>query len=170
MFDNIKEDFNNHNRNIFNLGFHAMAIYRFGRFRYKIKIKLIRIFFSLLYKIAYMNIRGKGIELPCEVEIGRGLRIDHNGGIVISGYSKIGENCILRNGVTIGTRSVKNIKAPIIGNNVNIGSGAKILGNIKIGNNVNIGANAVVLIDVPDNSTIVGVPGKIIIKNKDFII
>lgn len=165
MFENIKKDFINHNKDIFNIGFQAMIIYRFGRFRYRIRVKIIRKVLSLIYKLFYMKIRGKGIELPCEVEVGEGLRIDHNGGIVVSGYSKIGNNCILRNGVTIGTRSIENIEAPIIGNNVNIGSGAKILGKIKIGNNVNIGANSVVLIDVPNDSTIVGIPGKIIKKN-----
>lgn len=164
MFENIKEDYINHNKDIFCIGFHAMVVYRFGRYRYTIKTSLIRKIFSLIYKIAYMNIRSKGIELPCEVEVGKGLRIDHNGGIVVSGYAKLGENCILRNGVTIGTRSIEDIKAPLIGNNVNIGSGAKILGEITIGDNVNIGANAVVLINVPNNSTVVGIPAKVLKK------
>ena len=99
-----------------------------------------------------------GIELPCEVEVGRNFVIDHFGGIVISGYAKFGDNCRIRNGVVVGLRHVEDKRAPIIGDNVDIGSGAKLLGPIHIGNNVLIGANAVVMVDVPDNSIAVGVP------------
>lgn len=106
-----------------------------------------------------------GIELPCETEVGDNLRIDHFGGIIVSGFAKLGDNCVLRNGVTIGLKNIEDPKAPCIGNNVDIGAGAKILGDIRIGNNVSIGANSVVLKDVPDNSIAVGVPAKIIQKN-----
>ncbi len=84
--------------------------------------------------------------------------IYHFGGIVISGYAKFGDNCRIRNGVVVGLKNVNDPCAPVIGNNVDIGAGAKVLGNITIGNNVVIGANAVVLTDVPDNSIAVGVP------------
>ncbi len=89
-------------------------------------------------------------------------------GIVISCYSKIGANVTILQQVTIGQIRTNDNKAPIIGNNVYIGAGAKIFGDIRIGNNVNIGANAVVLHDVPDNCTVVGVPARII-KRKDKI-
>ena len=81
-------------------------------------------------------------------------------GIFIHGTAKIGKNVTIQQQVTIGTR--KTNKSAIIGNNVFIGAGAKILGDIHIGNNVNIGANAVVVNDVPNNCTVVGVPGRII--------
>jgi serine O-acetyltransferase len=99
-----------------------------------------------------------GIELPCEVEIGRNFVIDHFGGIVISGYARFGDNCRIRNGVCIGLSRVDDPCAPVIGNNVDIGAGAMLLGRITVGDNVIIGANSVVSRDVPSNSIAVGVP------------
>jgi len=84
--------------------------------------------------------------------------IDHFGGIIVSGYAKFGDNCRIRNGVVVGLRRVEEPRAPVIGNNVDIGAGAKILGPISIGSNVAIGANAVVIDDVPDNCIAAGVP------------
>jgi serine O-acetyltransferase len=77
-----------------------------------------------------------GIELPCEVTVGRSFVIDHFGGIIISGYAKFGDNCRIRDGVVVGLRRVEEKCAPIIGNNVDIGSGAKLLGPIRVGDNV----------------------------------
>lgn len=117
---------------------------------------------SLIYKMMYKFMQViTGIELPCEAEIGRNFIIDHFGGIVVSGYAKFGDNCRIRNGVVIGLKTIEEPGAPEIGNNVDIGAGAKVLGKIKIGNNVLIGANAVVISDVPDNSIAVGVPALI---------
>lgn len=90
--------------------------------------------------------------------MGDGFVIDHFGGIVVSGYAKFGHHCRIRNGVVVGLKNVDDPCAPVFGDNVDIGAGAKILGDIRIGNNVTIGANAVVLCDVPDNSIAVGVP------------
>jgi len=84
--------------------------------------------------------------------------IDHFGGIVISGYARFGSNCRIRNGVVVGLKNISDPCAPQIGDNVDIGAGAKVLGNITIGNNVSIGANAVVTCDVPDHYIAVGVP------------
>jgi serine O-acetyltransferase len=120
---------------------------------------ILRKVFSLLYRIAFKWIQiVTGIELPCEVQIGKNFVIDHFGGIVVSGYAKFGDNCRIRNGVVVGLRRVNEPVAPIIGDNVDIGTGAKLLGPITIGNNVVIGANAVVLTDVPENSIAAGVP------------
>lgn len=166
MFENIKMDYINHDRKILNIGFFAMVVYRFGRWRYGLKNKFIRKPLSFIYKLLYFNIKNHGIELPCEVILGKNFQIHHNGGIVVSGYTQFGDNCIIRNGVTIGTARIDKIEAPIIGNNVNIGTGAKILGGITIGNNVDIGANAVVLKDIPDDSIAVGIPARIIRKNR----
>ncbi|NTV92636.1 MAG: serine acetyltransferase, partial [Chlorobiaceae bacterium] len=105
-----------------------------------------------------------GIDLPCEVPVGANFRIDQFGDIIISGYARFGDNCIVRNGVTVGLKNIEEKAAPSIGSNVSIGAGAKILGNITIGNNVDIGANAVVLVSVPDNSIAVGIPARIIPK------
>ena len=104
-----------------------------------------------------------GIEIHPGATIGKGLFIDHGTGVVIGETAIIGNNVTLFHGVTLGgTGKEKGKRHPTIGNNVFIGSGAKILGNIIIGDNVKIGANAVILKNVPSNVTIVGVPGKIV--------
>jgi len=142
-----------------------MIVYRFGRWRYTLKNGFVRKPFSLLYKISYKIVQIiTGIELPCEVEIGQNFRIDHFGDIIISGYARFGDDCVVRNGVTVGLKNLDEIIAPIIGNKVNIGAGAKLLGPISVGDNVDIGANAVVICDVPANSIAVGVPARIIRK------
>ena len=162
MFDNIREDFRAHNRHWGAQGFWVMVVYRFGRWRYGIKPVILRKPFSFLYKLLFKFIQIiTGIELPCEVQIGRNFVIDHFGGIIISGYAQFGDNCRIRNGVVVGLRRVEEKSAPVIGDNVDIGAGAKVLGPIRIGNNVVIGANAVVLSDVPDNSIAVGVPAQV---------
>ena len=136
-----------------------MVVYRFGRWRYGVRPTVVRKLLSMIYHVLYKIVQVlTGIELPCEVVVGRNFVIDHFGGIIISGFAKFGENCRLRDGVVVGLRRVEEKFAPIVGNNVDIGSGAKLLGPIKIGDNVLIGANAVVLSDVPDNSIAVGVP------------
>jgi serine O-acetyltransferase len=114
---------------------------------------------SLVYHVLFKLVQVvTGIELPCEVDVGRNFVIDHFGGIVVSGYARFGDNCRIRTGVVVGLARVDDPCAPSIGDNVDIGTGAKVLGRIRIGNNVLIGANAVVVCDVPDNSIAVGVP------------
>ncbi len=171
MFENIRSDLDTYGRDWSCQGFWVMIVYRFGRWRYKIKRSWLRKPFSLLYKVAYKIIQIlTGIELPCETEVGKSFRIDHFGGIIISGFAKFGENCVLRNGVTVGLRRVDDPVAPTVGNNVDIGAGAMILGGITIGDNVSVGANAVVLEDVPDNSIAVGIPAKIYPKKLKKVI
>lgn len=165
MFENIRADLRAHSGDWAAQGFWVMLVYRFGRWRYGVRPALLRKLLSLVYKVFYKLVQIlTGIELPCEVVIGRNFVIDHFGGIVISGYAQFGDDCRIRNGVVVGLKNVHEPIAPVIGNNVDIGAGAKVLGNIRIGNNVVIGANAVVLIDVPDNSLAVGVPA--IIKQR----
>ena len=165
MFNNIKADLTAHGGDWSAQGFWALLVYRFGRWRYTVRPMLLRKLLSLLYKILYKFVQiVTGIELPCEVPIGSNFRIDHFGGIVISGYAEFGNNCRIRNGVVVGLKNPENPCAPKIGNDVDIGAGAKLLGPIVIGNNVSIGANAVVTISIPDNSIAVGVPA--IIKPK----
>jgi len=159
MFDNIRGDLKSHGGDWGAQGFWALVVYRFGRWRYGVRPPLLRKCFSLVYKILYKWIQVvTGIELPCEVEIGRNFVIDHFSGIVVSGYAKFGDNCRIRTGVVVGLKRVEEPCAPVIGDNVDIGAGAKLLGKIKVGNNVLIGANAVVVDDVPDNSIAVGNP------------
>lgn len=127
-----------------------------------IKRKILSILFTPPYYALSILI---GINIPRSTNIGFGLRIYHYGCIVINSYSKIGNDCSIRHGVTIGNKNSEK-DCPKIGNNCNIGAGAKILGNIKIGDNVTIGANAVVIADIPDDSIAVGIPARIIKKKK----
>jgi serine O-acetyltransferase len=163
IFGNIREDLKAHGGDWGAQGFWAMVIYRFGRWRYGVRPAILRKAFSIIYKVAFKVIQiVTGIELPCEVEIGRNFVIDHFGGIVISGYARFGDDCRIRNGVVVGLLRTEEPCAPVFGNNVDIGAGAKILGPISVGNNVAIGANAVVIRDIPDNCIAVGVPAIII--------
>ncbi len=103
-----------------------------------------------------------GIEIHPGAKIGRNFFIDHGMGVVIGETSVIGDNVLLYQGVTLGgTGLVKGKRHPTIGNNVVIGTGAKVLGDITVGDNSYVGANAVVIKDVPANSTVVGVPGRV---------
>jgi serine O-acetyltransferase len=159
MFDNIRQDFAAHGRRLGAQGFWVMIVYRFGRWRYGVRPTIVRKAFSLAYHVLFKLTQiVTGIELPCEVEVGRNFVIDHFGGIIISGFARFGDDCRIRNGVVVGLRRIDDKRAPVIGNNVDIGAGAKLLGPIRIGNDVLIGANAVVLCDVPDESIAVGVP------------
>lgn len=162
MFQNIRQDLKAHNGDWAAQGFWVLVVYRFGRWRYGVRPAIFRKALSFIYKIAFKFIQVvTGVELPCEAQIGNNFVIDHFGGIIVSGYAKFGDNCRIRNGVVVGLRRVTEPVAPTIGNNVDIGSGAKVLGPITIGNNVLIGANAVVLTDVPENCTATGVPAVI---------
>lgn len=165
MLDNIRADLQTYGGDWGAQGFWVMLVYRFGRWRYGVRPALLRKLFSLIYKVLFKFVQIiTGIELPCEVVVGRNFVIDHFGGIVISGYARFGDDCRIRNGVVVGLKNVSEPIAPIIGNNVDIGAGAKVLGNIRIGNNVVIGCNAVVLIDVPDDALAVGVPATVKLK------
>jgi serine O-acetyltransferase len=162
MFENIRADLRAHRGDWGAQGFWALMVYRFGRWRYTIGFAPVRKLFSLLYRIAYKFVQiVTGIELPCEVELGRGFVIDHSGGIVVSGYARFGDHCRIRNGVVVGLARVDDPCAPVIGHHVDIGAGAKVLGRITIGDHVLIGANAVVVRDVPAWHVAVGVPAVI---------
>ena len=162
MFENIRDDLRAYGGRWSAQGFWVMVVYRFGRWRYGLRPGLLRKFCSMVYLVLYKFVQIlTGIELPCEAEVGRNFVIDHFGGIVISGFARFGDDCRIRNGVVVGLARTDDPCAPVIGNNVDIGAGAKVLGRIRVGNNVLIGANAVVTRDVPDNSIAVGVPAVI---------
>lgn len=164
LLQQIKEDWIVHGKDWSKPGFRAVAVQRFGVWRMKIEPKLLRAPFSILYRALYRKVRNTyGIELPYTVKLGRRVVFEHQSGIVIHGNCSIGDESIIRQGVTLGNRYLeKPFEAPQIGKRVNIGAGAKIFGNVKIGDNANIGANAVVLCDVMPKATAVGIPAKII--------
>ena len=162
MFEHIREDWRTYEGDLSRQGFGVMLVYRFGRWRYSIQQRWLRLPFSFVYRILKLLSQIlTGIDLPCEVQVGRRLLIEHFGDIIISGDAIIGDDVIIRNGVNIGLKRTGIAGAPVIGNRVDIGAGAKILGAIRIGDDVVIGANAVVLQDIPANSLAVGVPARI---------
>ena len=131
-------------------GFHILIFHRISHFLFKNKLVFIA---KLVAKIGSFL---TGIEIHPGAEIGRGLFIDHGTGVVIGETAKIGDNCTIYHGATLGgTGKEKGKRHPNIGNNVMIGAGAKVLGPIKVGNNVKIGANATVSKDVPSNVTVI---------------
>jgi len=163
LFENIREDWRTYDRQLSRQGLWAMVVYRFGRWRYTIRMPWLRKPFSFLYKLVKpVSEVMTGIELPCEATLGKRFRIDHFGGIVVSGDAIFGDDCVIRNGVTVGLRQTGQRGSPVLGNRVDVGAGAKLLGPIRVGDDVTIGANAVVISDVPSNSIAVGVPARIL--------
>lgn len=162
MFDHFREDWITHERDPWRQGVWVLAVYRFGRWRYGVRPALLRRPLSLLYKFAKVAVQiMTGIDLPCEASVGRRLKIEHFSGIIVSGDAVIGDDVVIRNGVTIGLRRTGEPGAPVIGNGVDIGAGAKLLGAITIGDGAVIGANAVVLGDVPPGALAVGIPARV---------
>lgn len=133
-------------------------------FNYMVWFRISEIFTNPIIKyIVFLKSVRFGIQIPVGTIIDEGFYIGHFGDIVVNVKSKIGKNCNISQGVTIGqSNRGKNKGYPTIGDNCYIGPGAKIIGNIKVGNNVVIGANAVVTKDIKENSVVVGIPAKII--------
>jgi serine O-acetyltransferase len=141
-------------------GLHAIIYYRISHYLYQHRMYTAA-------RIISQRARHKtGIEIHPGAKIGKGFFIDHGMGVVIGETTEIGDNCLLYQGVTLGgTGKDKGKRHPTLGNNIMVGSGAKVLGPILIGDNAKIAANAVVLKDVPPNSTAVGVPAKVVKQN-----
>ena len=117
--------------------------------------------------VSQRGVRKTGIEIHPGAKIGKGLFIDHGHGVIIGETTIIGDNCTLYQGVTLGGTGKEHGKRhPTIGNNVMISAGAKVLGSFKIGDNSKIGSGSVVLQEVPPNSTVVGVPGRVVERKK----
>lgn len=159
----VVEDWRTHGSDWTRPGFQAVAVHRFGNWRMGIEPKALRAPFSVLYRALYRGVRNfYGIELPYSVRLGRRVKIEHQSGIVIHGSAIIGDDCILRQDVTLGNRSLSRpSEAPRLGNRVSVGAGAKILGPVVIGDEAQIGANAVVQLDVPAGALAIGVPARI---------
>ena len=141
-------------------GFHAIFWHRIANILWTFRLKLIaRLLSNILRTLT-------GIEIHPAAKIGEGFFIDHGMGVVIGETSEIGTNVTIYQGVTLGGVSANQGKRhPTIGDNVIIGAGSKILGPLIIGENTKIGANSVVIDDIPENSTVVGVPGKVVGKS-----
>lgn len=138
-------------------GVHAIWAHRLAHFFFKRK------WFTVARLISQVNRFMTGIEIHPGARIGERLFIDHGMGVVIGETCEIGDNVVIYQGVTLGgTGKEKGKRHPTIGNNVVIGSGAKVLGSFTVGDNSNIGANSVVVREVPPDSTVVGIPGKLV--------
>jgi serine O-acetyltransferase len=163
LYNVIAEDYDAHGRDWTKPGFRAVAVHRFGVWRMSIRHKIIRAPLSLIYRWAFRRCRNNyGIEIPYTVELGRKVVIEHQGGIIIHGNSKIGESCIIRQNCTLGIKSFADLSAaPTLESFVSLGAGSVILGQVTIGHGAQVGANAVVIHDVPPQSVAVGVPAKI---------
>lgn len=141
-------------------GLHAIIFYRIAHALLKMRIPFLPRWISQVGRFF------TGIEIHPGAEIGKGLFIDHGMGVVIGETSIIGDDVTLYQGVTLGgTGKERGKRHPTLGDNVVVGTGAKVLGDITIGDNSYIGANAVVIKDVPPNSTVVGVPGRLTRQN-----
>lgn len=172
MFDRIKEDINAAFQNdpaarsklevlLCYPGVHALCLHRLAYFLWKKDWMLLSRF------ISHLNRFLSGIEIHPAAEIGRGVFIDHGMGVVIGETAVIGEGCLIYKGVVLGGTTTEKIKRhPTLGKKVTVGSNACILGNIVIGDGARIGSGSVVVKDVPPHATVVGVPGKIIERQK----
>ncbi|ABR32437.1 serine O-acetyltransferase EpsC [Clostridium beijerinckii] len=142
-------------------GFHSIILHRIAHKLYRLRFKLLARIISMINRFV------TGIEIHPGAKIGKGVFIDHGIGVVIGETAEIGNNVTIYQGATIGgTGKETGKRHPTIGNNVVISSGAKVLGPFRVGNNSKIGAGAVVLKEVPDNSTVVGIPGRIIKRKR----
>ncbi len=139
---------------------YAVSMHRIAHWLHKKKLVLLPRLLSQWSRFV------TGIEIHPGATIGQGLFIDHGMGVVIGETTEIGDNVTLYQGVTLGgTGKEKGKRHPTIGDNVVISTGAKVLGSFTVGDNVKIGANAVVLRDVPPDCTVVGVPGRVVVRN-----
>ena len=138
-------------------GLHAIWAYRFSNILHRHGMVFLARAFSQLARFV------TGVEIHPAATIGRRFFIDHGMGVIIGETAIIGDDCLLYQGVTLGgTGNETGKRHPTLGDKVVVGSGAKVLGNITIGSNVRIGANSVVLSSVPSNSTVVGIPGRVV--------
>ncbi len=142
-------------------GLQALMFHRLAHWLYKRDIPFIPRLISQISRFL------TGIEIHPGAKIGKGVFIDHGMGVVIGETAVVGDYALIYQGVTLGgTGKETGKRHPTLGNNVVVGAGAKVLGNIRIGDNVRIGAGSVVLRDVPSNTTVVGIPGRITRQDK----
>jgi len=164
----LAEDFRTHGNDPLSPGFWALAVHRFGNWRMDFKTRLVRAPLSLMYRAAHRGtITLWGIDLPYNAKIGRRLRIAHHGAVFI-GSREIGDDVIIRHSVTIGLKRKTERLAPLIGNRVEIGPGACIVGDIEVGDDSFVGANTVLAQNVPPGSVVLGVPGRFIDEAREL--
>ena len=159
----VAEDYGTHGRDALSQGFWTLFWHRFGNWRMGIRPRLLRLPLTLIYRIMYKAGQvWAGIDLPYTVRVGRRVTLEHFGGMILIAQS-IGDDAIIRQNTTFGIASLEGLKdRPVIGNRVQIGAGAVVLGRIHIGDGAVVGANAVVVRDVPAGAVVGGVPAKVL--------
>ncbi|PKA39893.1 serine acetyltransferase [Rhizobium sullae] len=166
----LREDFNCHYRDVTKPGFQAMAVYRFGVWARSRRLYLSRMLFGAIHFVLFCFIRNVyGIEIPYTAKLGRRVHIGHQSGIVIHEFCTMGDDCVVRQNVTIGIGGVKRghfgpEHAPVIGRHVDFAAGAVVVGNVRIGDSVNIGPNAVIVTDVKSNTTVMAPPARMMAR------
>lgn len=158
----VREDYRTHGCRLSSPGFWALAVHRFGNLRMRARGPL-RPPLTLAYRVAHQGvIMLWGIDMPYSVPIGRRLRICHHGSVHLGAWS-VGDDVTIRHSTTIGVAGVvdRALRSPIIGNNVELGPGATVIGTVTVGDGAYVGANSVVLEDVPPGGTAFGVPARI---------
>jgi len=159
----VKEDFETHERDWLSQGFWALFWHRFGNLRMRIKMRALRIPCSVIYRVmAKLSEWFGGIFFPYTVVVGRRVKLEHFGGMILVA-DKIGDDVIIRQNTTFGIATVHTPDArPTIGDRVDIGAGVVIVGNITVGNDAVIGANAVVNKSIPAGVTAGGIPARVL--------
>jgi serine O-acetyltransferase len=154
-------------------GFQALAVHRFGVWKDGIGSKPLRVPVTIVYRIAYAFVRNfYGIELPLTTRIGRRLFVGHQHGIIVHHNAVIGDDCLIRQGVSIGQERptpgvpIGEVPGPKLGNRVEVGAGAMIIGNVTIGDGVRIGPNAVVMTNVPAGAIVTAPLSRIMVPPK----
>lgn len=159
----VAEDFRTHDSKLMSQGFWALFWHRFGNWRMGVRPRLLRVPLTVIYRVMfYLSQLLCGIMLPYTTRVGRRVKLEHFGGMILVAQT-IGNDVIIRQNTTFGIAGLDDTQArPVIGNGVEIGAGAVIIGNIYVGDNTIIGANAVVTKDIPANTVAAGIPAKVL--------
>lgn len=167
----LAEDYRTHNRRLFSPGLHAVWVNRLGTWATRILPRFVRIVPWYLYCLGHWICRVVyGIEVAHTVKLGRRFQIGHQSAIVIHEFATFGDDCSVRQGVTLGISNMNHWRpgeGPVIGNNVNFGVGSVVMGTVRIGDNVQIGPNCVITTDIPSDRVLFIPPPRVLPQKKD---
>ena len=165
----VAEDYRSHGRDPLSQGFWVLFWHRFGNWRMGVRMKLLRTPLTIIYRVMFKLSEWLcGIMLPYTVRVGRRVRLEHFGGMILVAHA-IGDDVILRQNTTLGIATLGDLTArPVIGNGVEVGAGAVIIGAVHVGDGAIVGANAVVIRDVPPGAVVGGVPAQLIRMREGF--